>query len=120
MAEQAKGLAALCTALTWIGFLIAILSKKDDSYVMHYGKQGLALAIAWFLLMILMFVLTFVSVFTMFIPGVGWIVSILIFLFTGVSFLAMIIFWIWGIINALSGEKKSLPIIGKIAEMLPF
>lgn len=120
MAEQAKLLAALCTGLTWIGFLIALITKKDDSYVMHYGKQGLALTIAVIVVMILQFIVVFLAIALMFIPVVGGIIGLLLGLLMMVAWLAIFVLWVWGIVNAFSGQKKSLPIIGMIADKLPF
>jgi uncharacterized membrane protein len=122
MAEDSKTFAALCAALTWIGFIIAIVAKKDDSYVMYYGKQGLALTILVLILGAISFTIGLVITVLMFIPGVNIIVGLLSLLLIPlylIVMLAIIALWILGIVNALSGQKKSLPLVGMIADKLP-
>ena len=43
MSNERKLLAFLAVFLTLIGFILALLLKRDDKYVMHYAKQGLVL-----------------------------------------------------------------------------
>ncbi len=88
----------LAVFFTIIGFLIAILLKRNDKYVMFYAKQGLILFIG----------------------------EIIIWLLSGILFKwLMILFWIfWAIIwamawiNSLSGEEKNTFIVGSLAEKI--
>jgi len=98
--DERKLYAFLGIFLTVIGFIIAMISKKDDKYVMFYAKQGLVVFIAWMI----------VAAFS-FMPVFGWI-------FGNILQVLVIVLWIIGIVYSLSGEEKSIPIIGQIAENL--
>ena len=87
----------LATFFTIIGFLIAIILKRDDKYVMFYAKQGLILFIG----------------------------EIIIWLLSGIFGKLIILFWIflailWAMawINSLSGEQKNTWLIGDLAEKI--
>ena len=87
----------LATFFTIIGFLIAIILKRDDKYVMFYAKQGLILFIG----------------------------QIIIWLLSGIFGKLIILFWIflailWAMawINSLSGEQKNTWLIGDLAEKI--
>ena len=97
--SDSKTYAFLATFLSIVGFIIALVTKKEDKYVMHYAKQSLVLFIAWVILGI-------VSTILHFIPIVGWIISSLIYLL-------MTILWLLSWIYALSGKIQYVPVIGK-------
>ncbi|MEK6817360.1 MAG: hypothetical protein AABX80_01030, partial [Nanoarchaeota archaeon] len=87
----------LATFFTIIGFLIAILLKKDDKYVMFYAKQGLILFIGQIIIWLL--------------SGIfGWIKYPL--------WIFLAILWAMAWINALSGEQKNTWLIGDLAEKI--
>lgn len=81
-----KVMAILC----YLGWLILIpLIASKSRYVKFHANQGLILFIAGFLSII---------------PLVGWVISIVAFILA-----------ILGIINAVNGRAKQLPIIGKFS-----
>lgn len=90
--------AFLATFLGIIGFVIAILVKKKDEYVMYYAKQSLGI----FIVSIVIYI---VSSIVAFIPILGslilWVVQII-----------MLILWILSWVYALSGKMKEVPVIG--------
>lgn len=92
--------------LTVIGFIIVYATKKDDKYAMFYAKQGLVLFIGQVILWILGFILIWI-------PILGWIVEMLLWI-------ALAILWIIGMVYALSGKEKDIPIIGSFAKMFKF
>ncbi|MBQ2708036.1 MAG: zinc-ribbon domain-containing protein [Clostridia bacterium] len=76
--------------LCYLGWLILIpLLASKSRYVKFHANQGLILFIAGFLSII---------------PLVGWVISIVAFILA-----------ILGIINAVNGRAKQLPIIGKFS-----
>ena len=89
--------AFLATILSIIGFIIAIVVKKDDKYVMYYAKHSLVIFIIGCVGGILSRILSWI-------PIIGSIISFGIFI---VVFLAWILSWIY----ALSGKQKTIPII---------
>jgi uncharacterized membrane protein len=104
VSQPNKGMAVLGVALTWLGFIIVMLTKKEDHYAMHYAKQGLVLGIGFV-------ILSFAGSFLFFVPLLGWLLS-------GALWLGMFILWIIGIIYALSGEEKNIPIVGDLAKKI--
>lgn len=104
--------------LAYLGFLVIvpILLAKESAYAKFHSNQGLILFIVEVGINIggrvLMVIL---GIFTM-IPLVGWLFGIIATIMSIVIWLARIatlVFAIMGIINAVKGEAKELPIIGK-------
>lgn len=100
--EDSKTFALLVVILSIIGFVIAMLTKKEDKYVMFYAKQALVLFIVGVILSIIAMI-----------PILGWIISI-------IGSIIVFILWIMQIVNSLSGEEKLTPMIGKFAEKFNF
>ncbi len=98
--SDSKIWAFLGVFLTLLGFLIVYFGKKDDKYAMYYAKQGLVIAIAYFVIWIIAFI-----------PFIGGIVAF-------VANIGLLILWIIGIIYSLSGEQKDIPILGEFAKKI--
>ncbi len=90
----------LMAILAYIGPLVIVsyLTAKDDSFVKFHIKQGLVL----FVLEVIVWILG------MLIWGIWPLIQIL--------HLALFIWSIIGIVNAVQGKEKSLPITGKYAD----
>ncbi|OGZ35867.1 MAG: hypothetical protein A2V60_01040 [Candidatus Portnoybacteria bacterium RIFCSPHIGHO2_01_FULL_39_19] len=89
--------------VAYIIFFIPLLTDaKNDPFVKYHVKQGLILFIGY---VIEMFVGT--------IPFFGWIITPLL----GVI---LFILFIIGIMNAINGKEKPLPVIGRFAENFKF
>lgn len=88
--------------LSYIGILalIPFLAAKESPYAQFHAKQGLTLFIVEIVYSVL-------SVILAFIPVIGLIVS-------GVLGLCVFVLVILGIVNAVQGQAKELPIIGMI------
>lgn len=89
--------------LAILGYIIPILCivpliQKDNDFSLYHAKQVLLLFIA-------AIALSFLNV----IPCLGQIVW-------SVGTLALLVFGIMGLINAIKGEAKPIPLIGKFAE----
>src|SRR3989344_3230174 len=74
----------------WVLSLVALAARKNNPYVRFHASQGA-----------LLFVL---SIIFMLIPGIGWLLNILI----GIAAIV-------GIIKALQGEKWEVPVLGGFA-----
>jgi uncharacterized membrane protein len=79
-------------------FLIPLFAAKESPFARFHANQGLIL----FLLQIVLYIAGIVLIF---IPYIGGIISVLLWL----GFVALAII---GIINAAKGETKELPLIG--------
>ncbi len=91
--------------LSYLGILIVIpflTDAKNDPFVKFHLKQGLVL-----------FVAEVVATFIVAIPVLGWIASPLIWL-------ASLVLIIIGIMNAIHGKEKELPLVGGFAKHFNF
>ena len=88
--------------LAYILFLIPLLTGAHEKspFVKYHTNQGLALFIFDVVFCVLFFIL-------MLIPFIGWIL-------TGILALVWISLFVSGVLNALNGVMKPLPIIGGI------
>ncbi len=99
--EKTKELNTGMAVLAYIIFFVPLLTDaKDDPYVKYHVKQGLVLFIAW--------VLT--GVFNM-VPVIGWMLAPIVYL-------VLLVLLIMGILNAVNGAKKPLPLIGQFADKI--
>ena len=92
-ASDNKLMAAIC--YIWIIGLILLFLKKDSPFVQFHAKQGTVLFVA--------------SVVLGFVPLLGWILNIVVFVFA-----------IIGLISALQGKKTELPLVSNLAKMINF
>lgn len=99
--EENKAIAAI----SYIGplCLIPLLAKKDSAFAQYHAKQGLILFIAEVILSFLYGI-----------PFIGW------FLIAPLGGLFTFILFIIGLLNALGGKTKPLPLIGDFADKLKF
>ena len=102
--DDSKIFAFLGVLLTLIGFIVVYAMKKNDKYAMYYAKQGLVLFIAWIIAWV-------ASIVLIFIPILGWLAMMLIYI-------GLFALWIIGIIYSLSGKMKPVPLIGQFAEKI--
>jgi uncharacterized membrane protein len=107
----------LCAILGYIfpiGLLWYLLDNnlKDNSFVKHHVYQGLVLTITCFILQFVL--LTFTGVF-------GFMNVIFIPVILGILIqLSLLALFIIGLVYAIKGEYKSLPVIGEFAKHMNF
>ncbi len=91
-----KSNTAVIAYLTIIGLIIAFVLNNDkkEPFASYHIRQSLGLMITGVLLSI-------VNV----IPILGWLISI-------VGFFFILYLWIMGLINAINGREKAVPILG--------
>ena len=87
--------------ILWIIAYIMYGNKKSENNLFHI-RQGLGLFIAWIAMYIVGYIMAYI-------PIIGWLVMLALWIF-------LLVIAIMGIINAAKGEQKYLPLIGKIAE----
>lgn len=102
---------AILSYCTLIGFIIALVlngdqKNKSDLGVFHI-RQALGIFITSFSMMVLSFLF-------MFIPFIGWLITILIYL----GYIGLFVFWILGLIAAINSEKKAVPLLGDFYQNL--
>lgn len=84
------------SALAYLIFFIPMLTNRDNSFAMFHANQGLNLLITAIV----------VNTVGWLIPVIGW------FLILPLGSLFVLILFIIGIVNALNGKQKKLPLIG--------
>ena len=85
----------LMAVLAYIIFLIPLLAAKDSPFAKYHTNQGLVLFLA-----------AIASGVILVIPILGWIIA-------PIASILITVLAVIGIINALNGKAKELPIIGK-------
>ncbi len=88
-ANKAMGL------LGYLIFFIPLIAAKESSFAKYHANQGFVLFLGFVLSSILFII-----------PILGWILAPILYVICGV-------FSVLGIINALNGKAKDLPIVGK-------
>ncbi len=103
MAKQSKSdsklFAFLATFFSIIGFIIALIAKKHDKYVMFYAKQSLVVFIVSVIASVLQWALRY--------SFIGVLLN-----------LAVLVLWIFSWAYALSGKEKEVPIVGRYARKI--
>ena len=79
-------------------FFVPLLAAKDSKFAMYHANQGLVLLLASIV----------VGIAGSVIPVIGW------FLIGPVGSIAVLVLWIIGLLNAIKGEMKPVPLIGSI------
>ncbi|MBN2459768.1 hypothetical protein JXB28_05780 [Candidatus Woesearchaeota archaeon] len=84
---------AIVAYITLIGWIVALIMNNDkkNDLASYHIRQSLLLMITGIVLM--------------WIPIIGWILGIVLF-----------VFWLMGLISAIKGEKKPIPLIGEPAQ----
>ena len=96
----------VCSIVMYIVFLIGLVwwladeKMKKNKFVTYHLKQNLIIIIAAFA----------VSTVGGIIPFIGW------FIILPIGSLVVFVLWVIGLINAIKGEEKPVPLIGKLAE----
>lgn len=102
--------AALSYVLSILTGIIFFVLEKENKYVRFHAMQAILFGAAWIILWI---VLGILSTALWFVPVVGWILNVAIYLVLG---LGGFILWLFLMYKAYQGERFKLPIIGDIAE----
>ena len=92
--ERSKYLSALCY-ISYVFIIIALLVEPDSKFVRYHANQSIMLTVLGVICGLICIV-----------PILGWIVG-------GVGSIAVLVFTIMGIVRAVKGVAKDLPIVGK-------
>lgn len=103
-AEDSKFFAWVATFFSIIGFVIALIFKRDNKYVMFYAAQSLVV-------FIIAVIASIVETAFGWIPILGGIIVVALWIL-------IVLLWLFSWIYALSGEKKDVPVIGEWARKI--
>jgi len=89
---------AIVAYLTLIGFIAAIIihSNKKTKLGSFHLRQMLGFILSWFAIIILIII-----------PIIGWILIPVFYIF-------MLVCWIMGLIAAINGQMKPMPVVGPL------
>jgi uncharacterized membrane protein len=102
--DNSAACAILSYLLVGLIWYLVDANLKKNSFAKFHARQALALLLSWIVVMI-------IGMFVFWIPVVGWVLAVVVYLF-------FLILWILGIIYAATGKETSLPFIGGFAEKL--
>lgn len=102
--EDSKIFAFIATFFSIVGFVIALVARRKDKYVMHYAKQSLILFVFFIVFGIIKGIFSWV-------PITGKIIEFGLGIF---GFILWIISWAY----ALSGEFKEVPVVWEFAKKI--
>ena len=100
---------AVISYLTIIGWVIAYVmnSNNKSQIAIYHIRQSLFLMLAGI-------VLYTIQTMLLLIPFLGWLIALL-----SISIgIALLILWIMGLIAAINGEEKPVPVVGEKAQQL--
>ena len=89
----------LCYVLGWVTGIIFFILEKDNKDVRFHAMQSI----------IVFGAITVLIIIFSFIPFIGWIINILLYILS-------LILWIVLMMKAYKGEKYKVPVAGDIAE----
>lgn len=93
--EDGKAI-AIIAYLTWIGLIIAFVMnmEKKNQFAKFHIRQALMLVL-----------IGLVGWIVFWIPVIGWAAAVV-----------LLVFWIMGLVHAIQGEAKEVPLIGSLAQ----
>lgn len=100
---------ALLSYITVIGWIVAYVMNSNQKSSL--GSYHLRQTIFLYIIAICLYI---AEILLLFIPFIGWLISLLL-MFAGIG---LFVLWIIGLIAAINGEHKPIPLIGKKAQEL--
>jgi len=96
--------AFIATFFSIVGFIIALISWKDEKYTMFYARQSVIIFIIAIFIQIIHLALSWIYI-------IGPIISFLLWVF-------IVLIWVLSWVYALSEEQREVPIIGFLGNRL--
>lgn len=100
---------AIISYLSLVGWIIAFVLYRNDknSLGAFHLRQSLFLMLAALVIIIAQWILVFI-------PVLGWILSVLLTF----VLLALFVLWVIGLVGAINGTEKSVPVLGAKAQQV--
>lgn len=106
----------LMSLLAYLGILALIpyFVEKENKYIRFHAIQGLNLFIVNMIASVAIMVVAFVATFLFIIPILGWILGGILYLVVCLLPIGFFVLQILGIVYALQGNAKELPVVNKL------
>jgi uncharacterized membrane protein len=98
--------------LAYIFFIIPLLAARDKKFAMYHTEQAIGLWIAFIVIYIVVWILVFIV--GKISSSMACVVSVLGIL----PWIAYLVLWIMGLLNAIGGKVKELPFVGSFGAKL--
>jgi len=100
---------AIISYMTWIGWIIALVMHGNNKSQIgaYHLRQSL-------LLHILAVAIGVLRMFFLFMPFIGFI----LFWLSWIIFIGLVVLWVIGLIAAVNGEEKPIPLLGNWAQQM--
>ncbi len=118
--ENGKVCAALSYILVGIIWYFVDDKMRKNKFANYHCKQGLVLLILSIALSIIFAILGALMFALMFVPGIGLVVGGLMTILSIIIWLCFLVLWVFGLVYALTGKMKPVPVIGKLGEKFTF
>jgi len=116
MNKPKRSLAFLAYLLSFVGALYVLLFRREREFARHHAKQSLGLTIVALGVLVVWVIVSWI---VSWIPLVGPIIAASLFALVIVAYVALVAFWIVGMIRALRAQRRPLPVIGEWVQRLP-
>lgn len=116
MNKPKRYLAFLAYLLSFIGGLYVLFFHREKEFARYHAKQSLGLAITAIGVPVVWGLIAWV---VSWIPLVGPIIAASLFSLVILAYLALLVFWLVGMVYALRAARRPLPVIGEWAQRLP-
>jgi uncharacterized membrane protein len=112
MSRSSRNRAFLAYLLSVPGALYVLLARRDDAFAVFHARQSLAIAITARVTPLVWVVVAWAGAW---IPVAGPLVGLTLFALVIATYLGLAALWIAGMVFALNGMVRSLPVVGSWA-----
>ncbi len=116
MADKSKSKNTVLAAVSYFLGVFAVLVYllvKDDKYVRFHSLQAALYAVGVLAVFIGMFIVSFALAF---VPSIGGLLSLLVGIINFLIFIGLVLYWLYLVYKAFSGEQYKAFLIGGFAE----
>lgn len=99
------------------GALLVLLLRPGDTFARYHAKQSLLLALAAVLTPLLWAIVAWLLAY--FVPLVGPMLGVTLFALVLAVLAGLLVSWFVGMLNALQGRLRPVPLVGHLAERRP-
>lgn len=111
MSKSSQYLAFFAYLLGTPAALYVLLARRDDPYAVFHARQSLAIAVAAVATPLLWAIVAWAGAW---IPVVGPLIGLTLFALVIATYIGLLASWIAGMVFALNGTVRSVPVIGSL------
>jgi uncharacterized membrane protein len=116
VSRSSRYLAFAAYLLSLPGALFVLLARRDDPFAVYHARQSLAIVIAALVTPLAWAVIAWASAW---IPTAGVLIGLSLFPLVLAAYIGLLVSWIAGMIFALRGQARPVPLVGARATRRP-